>query len=253
MVSTLITNSQSKTVHRWTFGRGRLRIVAAAFLLVAGLLLLSEAVVTLVWQEPLSALHTRHEQSELNEKLRKAEAEALAAPAGFKAGRELKPSRVAVAARAHGRRTANGEPLGRIEIPELGVRFVFVAGVSADDLTKGPGHYSGTPLPGESGTVGIAGHRTTYLAPFRHLDELKRGDEILLRMPYGTFRYSVEGSSVVPPTDTASLRRVGHDRLALTTCTPPFSAAKRLVVTARLRTTVLQERQRIGLAGRLHP
>jgi sortase A len=235
----MTTNSESQIVHRWASGRGRLRTVAAALLLVAGLLLLSEAVVTLVWQEPLSALHARREQSELNEKLRKAEAEALAAPAGFEAGRELKPNRLAVAARAYARRTAAGEPLGRIQIPELGARFVFVEGVSADDLGKGPGHYSGTPLPGESGTVGIAGHRTTYLAPFRHIDELERGDQIVLRMPYGTFRYSVEGSTVVSPTDTASLRRVGHDRLALTTCTPPFSAAKRLVVEARLRSTVL--------------
>jgi sortase A len=85
--------------------------------------------------------------------------------------------------------------------------------------------------------VGIAGHRTTYLAPFRHLDQLKRGNHIVLKMPYGTFRYSVEGSSVVSPTNTASLRRVGHDRLALTTCTPPFSAAKRLVIEARLART----------------
>jgi sortase A len=221
-----------------------LRTVAAALLFAAGLLLLSEVVVTLVWQEPITALHARREQSELNEKLRKAEAQTLAAPAGFEAGREFKPNRVAFAALAYGRRTADGEPLGRIEIPELGVRFVFVEGVSAGDLTKGPGHYSGTPLPGESGTVGIAGHRTTYLAPFRHIDDLERGDEIVLRMPYGIFRYRVEGSSVVSPTDTASLRRVGHDRLALTTCTPPFSAAKRLVVNARLSSTVLLRRHR---------
>jgi sortase A len=206
--------------------------------------LLSEAVVTLVWQEPISALHARREQSELNEKLRKAEAAALAAPAGFEAAREFKPNRAAVAARRYGRRTASGEPLGRIEIPELGARFVFVEGVSANDLAKGPGHYSGTPLPGEPGTVGIAGHRTTYLAPFRHINELKGNDQIVIRMPYGTFRYRVEGSSVVSPMDTASLRRVGHDRLALTTCTPPFSAAKRLVVKARLRSTVLPRRQR---------
>jgi sortase A len=209
-------------------------------LFIAGVLLLSEVVITLVWQEPLSALHARHEQSVLSGQLRKAEARALAAPAGFEAGREARPNRAALAARNYERRTANGDPLGRIEIPKLGARFVFVEGVTADDLAKGPGHYAGTSLPGESGTVGIAGHRTTYLAPFRHVDELRRGDGIVLKMPYGTFRYSVEGSSVVLPTETASLRRVGHDRLTLTTCTPPFSAARRLVVKARLASTSLR-------------
>ena len=206
-------------------------------LLLVGILLLAEVGITLVWQEPLSALSARDDQSELSDRLRRAESAALAAPAGFAArgGR----GRGAVLARRYRRHAAPGEPLGRILIRRLGLNFVFVAGTSSTELKKGPGHYSRTALPGEPGTVGIAGHRTTYLAPFRRIDELRSGDEIVVRMPYGRFRYRVEGSIVVSPQDSTSLRGVRHDRLALTTCTPLFSAAKRLIVTARLRASRL--------------
>jgi sortase A len=210
-----------------------LRTGTAVLLLVVGVLLLAEVAVTLVWQEPLSALSARRDQDDLSERLRVAESAALAAPTGFVAGNGH--DRGALLARRHKHRTAPGGPLGRIEIPRLGVEFVFVQGASGEALKKGPGHYPRTALPGEHGTVGIAGHRTTYLAPFRHIDELERGDEVVLRMPYGRFRYSVEGAIVVSPTNAAALRRLRRGRLALTTCTPPFSAAKRLIVTARLR------------------
>jgi sortase A len=164
--------------------------------------------------------------------LRRAESAALAAPTGFAA--RGGSGRASVLARRYRRRAAPGEPLGRIQVPRLGLNFVFVAGTSREELKKGPGHYSRTALPGERGTVGIAGHRTTYLAPFRRIDDLRRGDAIVIRMPYGRFRYRVEGSVVVSPENGTTLREVRHDRLALTTCTPLFSAAKRLIVTARL-------------------
>jgi sortase A len=225
-----------RSSHRGTTG-GRFRNVAAALLLVAGLLLLAEGVVTLVWQEPLSAISAQREQDELSDKLRRAEAAALAAPTGFVAHRRDHRGSVA---RAYKRNAGRGEPLGRIELPALGEEFVFVSGVSGGELEKGPGHYRTTALPGEHGTVGIAAHRTTHAAPFRHIDRLRRGDRIMIRMPYGRFAYRVEGRIVVSPSNTRSLRRVRHDRLALTTCHPPFSAAKRLVVTARLRSATLR-------------
>jgi sortase A len=215
-----------------------LRRVAAALLLVAGLLLVAEAAVTLLWREPLSALSAQRDQDELSDTLRRTESAALARPTGYVAKRGS--SATAVLASGYKRRTARGEPLGRVELPTLGKKFVFVAGVSSRELKKGPGHYSETALPGEHGTVGIAGHRTTHLAPFRQIDELQPGDPIVIRMPYGRFRYKVEGRILVSPTNTRSLRRVRHDRLALTTCHPPFSAAKRLVVTASLRSSTLR-------------
>jgi sortase A len=205
----------------------------AALLLVAGVLLLAEGIVTLVWQEPLSALSASRQQHRLSDRLSEIESRALAAPTGYVA-RGHRDRDVAIA-ESYRRHAKPGDPLGRIEIPRLGVKFVFVSGVSSAELKKGPGHYPTTALPGEHGTVGIAGHRTTYLAPFRHIDDLRPGDRISIRMPYGRFDYSVEGSISVPPSDTRSLRRVGRDRLGLTSCDPPGSAAHRLVVTAALR------------------
>jgi sortase A len=115
------------------------------------------------------------------------------------------------------------------------VRFVFVEGAGAASLRRGPGHYPGTSLPGEAGTTAIAGHRTTYLAPFRHLDDLRRGDRIAIRMPYGRFTYRVERTRIVRPDQTEVLRDVrGAQRLVLTSCNPIYSDAQRLVVFARL-------------------
>src|SRR4051794_39975191 len=217
--------------------RARFRRGLGLVLLAAGILLVAEGVVTVVWQEPFSALSAHNEQGRLDNRLRALEAEALASPTGYVArGRN---DRTALLARRYERRTHPGDPLGRIAISRLHVHYVFVAGVAAAQLSKGPGHYPGTALPGQHGTVGIAGHRTTYLAPFRHIDELRRGDSITIRMPYGRFRYAVEGKTVVLPSNTRPLRRARHDRLTLTTCNPPFSAAQRLIVTARLESSRL--------------
>jgi sortase A len=110
----------------------------------------------------------------------------------------------------------------------------MVQGVGTSALRKGPGHYSDTPLPGQPGTVAVAGHRTTYLAPFRAIDRLRRGQPLVLEMPYGRFVYRVEKKRIVPPTATEVKRRVGYDQLVLTACHPLYSAAQRIVVFGRL-------------------
>ena len=107
-------------------------------------------------------------------------------------------------------------------------------GTAGGTLRSGPGHYRDTPLPGARGTVAIAGHRSTYGAPFRDVDELERGDRIALRMPYGLFTYRVERTRIVDPTALWVTRRVAYDRLVLTACHPLYSAAERIVVFARL-------------------
>ena len=145
-----------------------------------------------------------------------------------------RPIRLAYAARALNRRTDDGEPLGRIRIPSIDVSSVVVAGTDTSSLRLGPGHYPRTPLPGARGTVAIAGHRTTYGAPFRRLDRLGRGDRVELRMPYGTFVYRVEQRRIVAPTAVWVTRRASYDRLILSACHPLYSAAKRIVVFARL-------------------
>jgi sortase A len=202
-------------------------------LIAAGALLLADAALTLLWQEPVSALYSKLQQNRLDDRLAQLERAPLAAVDQRALGRLDASRRLAFAARAHGRRSSPGDPLGRIRMPSIGVDDVFVEGTSAGPLRAGPGHYPATPLPGQRGTVGIAGHRTTYGAPFHDLDGLDRGDRIELAMPYGRFEYRVERTRIVAPTATWVTRRVGHDQLILSACHPLYSAAQRIVVFAR--------------------
>ena len=117
----------------------------------------------------------------------------------------------------------------------IGAGFVVVQGTDSASLRKGPGHYPSTTFPGLPGTVAIAGHRTTYLAPFRDVDELKHSDRILLTMPYGRFTYAVQRTQIVKPTALWVTRDVGYQRLVLSACHPLYSAAERIIVFARLQ------------------
>jgi sortase A len=193
-------------------------------LVIAGLLVLADVAVTLAWQEPVSAMAAARDQHRLAGDLRRLE---LTAP-------PRSSVRVALAARRFAGIRHDGQALAELRIPRLHLRTIVVRGADAADLREGPGLLDGTPLPGEHGTTAIAGHRTTHGAPFRHLDALRRGDAIVLRLPYGTFRYAVEGRRIVAPSELSVLRRVGHDRLVLSACHPLFSAARRIVVSARL-------------------
>ena len=127
-----------------------------------------------------------------------------------------------------------GEAVAIIQIPKIGVEKAVVEGVGVADLRKGPGHYPATPMPGQPGNAAIAGHRTTYGAPFYDLNELEVGDEILVRTLQGEFRYEVDRTSVVRPDQVEVLDQTEEARLTLTTCNPRFSAAQRLIVSAVL-------------------
>ena len=130
---------------------------------------------------------------------------------------------------------AVGELAGRIEIPAIGVDFFFLEGVDLDTLRDGPGHYEGTPLPGQPGNAAIAGHRTTYLHPFLDIDRLGPGDEIHITYPGGAeFTYEYRTTEIVSPDRIDVLHDMGDDRLTLTACHPRYSARERIVVTARL-------------------
>ena len=129
-----------------------------------------------------------------------------------------------------------GSPVGIIRIDKIGLDKVIVEGTSTNDLRQGPGHYSGTPLPGEAGNASIAGHRTTYGAPFYDLDKLSAGDLIDITTVQGAFTYQVTGSLVVSPSDEAVVADTTSPQLTLTTCNPRFSASTRLVVKAKLTT-----------------
>jgi sortase A len=137
-----------------------------------------------------------------------------------------------------------GDALLRITIPAIGVDETVVEGVGVEDLRKGPGHYSTTPLPGQEGNAAIAGHRTTYGAPFHNIDQLEPGDQIIVQTIQGTFTYEVmaqesadgtqRGHLIVPPSATAVLRDFGDNRLTLTACHPKYSARQRIIVHAEL-------------------
>jgi len=208
-------------------------------LICVGLLLLVDGALTLAWEEPVSSLYARIQQGRLDDRL--AELERAGPPPAERRVLARLPDperRLRFAARAALRRAGEGDPLGRLRIDAIGVDEVVVHGTDGASLRSGPGHYPRTPLPGARGTVAIAGHRTTYGAPFRRVDDLDAGDPIELRMPYGRFTYRVQRTRIVAPTATEVTRRVAYDRLVLTACHPLYSAAQRIVVFARLEGSV---------------
>lgn len=130
---------------------------------------------------------------------------------------------------------AVGEGIGRIEIPSIGVNWVFLQGVALDVLKDGPGHYEGTPLPGEEGNAAIAGHRTTYGQPFHNIDDLEPGDRIIVTYITGArFEYEYRETEIVPPDRVDVIENTEDDRLTLTACHPKYSAAERIVVRSAL-------------------
>jgi len=145
-----------------------------------------------------------------------------------------------------------GDVLGKVEIPKIGLSAYVVEGVGVDDLKNGPGHYPGTPLPGQQGNASIAGHRTTYGAPFANIDDLHVGDQITVTTLQGTFTYAVVNPpadapgyspdhpyQIVKPTQVDVLDNKNDNRLTLTACHPKYSASERIVVTAALQGTAL--------------
>ncbi len=221
-------------------GSARALHALAVLMILAGALALLDAVVTLVWQEPISALYATLRQDHLSGDLSKVE---RAAPTPVErrtlASLPDERARIAFLAQELERHSADGAAVGRIVIPRVGASYVVVAGTDTYDLISGPGIYRETSFPGIPGSTAIAGHRTTYLAPFREINLLRPGNHILLLMPYAHFTYTVTGQRVVSPTDVrAAVSEVGYSRLVLSACTPLFTAEKRLLVYARLTRTV---------------
>ena len=126
-----------------------------------------------------------------------------------------------------------GKAMAILVIPKMDLDMVVVEGTDTESLKKGPGHYSQTSYPWEdSGRVAIAGHRTTYGAPFWSLDKLRQGDRITLKTEYGTYNYRVTRHIIIAPTEGWVLDPTNRPTLVLTTCNPRFSAAERLIVFA---------------------
>jgi sortase A len=209
--------------------------------MVAGVILLGWSFVVWQWNDPVTSLYTSWQQGRLAGELEDIERRAEARPLPPIASPADAARLVENDARAFRRRATEGSPIGRLAIPDLGVDMVVVDGTSTGTLKKGPGRHRETFMPGEGELVYIAGHRTTYRAPFARIDQLTPGDRVSLAMPYGRFEYVVTGHSVVDDEDLSVLRSHGRDVLALQACHPRFFATERYIVWADLARVVARD------------
>ncbi|MEA2474045.1 MAG: sortase [Thermoleophilaceae bacterium] len=213
----------------------------STFLFVLGALMVAEFAITVIWQEPVSAYLQHRAQEKLKGQLDQLDAKPLDIGdtgrlelSKIRSNKRRLDRRLDLLGARLARDVHEGGAVGRLEVSRIGLSAVVVQGTSAPSLRKAPGHYTGTVMPGQNGSVGIAGHRTSYGAPFRHVDQLKTGDKLVLTMPYGRFTYRVERKRIVSPSQTDLFQRVGYQRLVLSACHPLYSAAQRILVFARL-------------------
>jgi sortase A len=208
----------------------------SSVLILSGLLLVLDAGVTLIWQEPVTAaiglvLRSQVDQRYLSYRTAPLSTVDRSALTGLRS----RVQRITYLARVERGQVHSGDGIGSIAIPKIGATYTLIQGTDTLSLEKGPGHYPGTAFPGMGQTVAIAGHRTTYLAPFRDINSLRPGNRIIVRMPYGRFTYVVQYQRIVLPTALWVTHNVGYDRLVLSACNPLYSAAQRIIVFARLR------------------
>lgn len=229
-------------------------------LAVLGVLLVVYAASVVFWRDPVTSIYTAYEQHEMRRQLgdtfaawkdgARAELGVSQPVAGTHGAAAVTPAvssatvlrsakrlarRFAAAERGH-----TGRPLGRIRISRIGLSAIVVENTDYwGSLSKGPGRYEEGSFPGLGQTTGIAGHRTTFAAPFRHIDSIRVGDPIVLQMPYGTFTYRVQRHRIVDNGDWSIMNKVGYDELVLSACHPLYSADQRYVVFARLRSVKL--------------
>jgi sortase A len=207
----------------------------SSVLIISGLLLVIDAGVTIIWQEPVTAVVAMIKRNQIDKRFLSYHSAPLSPLDEHALGAlHTMDERISFLARREQHQVTTGAAIGRIVIKKIGASFDIVQGTDTSSLEKGPGHYPGTAFPGLGQTVAIAGHRTTYLAPFRHIDALTPGDRIVLEMPYGKFTYVVQYHKIVLPTALWVINNVGYDRLVLSACNPLYSAAQRIIVFARL-------------------
>jgi len=208
--------------------------ITGTLLAIAGVAVLVWVVVVWRWQDPFTALYTTWRQHQLSDSYKR-KAEAYQAPPA-KPGASLAATTAQIRAQARRYRldARRGEGIGRIRISRLGLNMVLVEGTDDASLRKGPGRDRRTYMPGEGQLVYIAGHRTTYLAPFAHIERLVPGDPVTLEVPYGTFTYRVFKHRIVKADDLSVLRSHGHEVVELQACHPRFFATHRYIAYARL-------------------
>ena len=203
-------------------------------MLVGGLGVLAWTLVVWQWNDPFTSLYTRWEQRKLvgtYERIVQDYRPVRAIPASATPKDEA--AAVAKDARRFRSGAAVGAPIGQIVVPRLNLDMVMVNGTDSAVLRRGPGRDGRTSMPGEGRLVYIAGHRTTYLAPFSAIDTMRPGDRITLKMPYATFEYAVTGHTIVAASDLSVLESHGSEQIALQACHPRFFASQRYIVWAK--------------------
>ena len=202
-------------------------------LVAAGVLVLVWSFVVWRWNDPVTGLYTSWQQHRLEgelDTLMAAETERLPATPRPRDRSRL----VAVRAARFRARAPVGSAIGRIVVPRLQLDMVLVNGTDSSTLKTGPGRDLRTFMPGQHNLVYVAGHRTTYSAPFAHIDELRPGDRVTIRMPYATFDYRVTTHRIVAADDLSVLRPRARETLALQACHPRFFATHRYIAYGRL-------------------
>lgn len=201
-------------------------------LALAGTLLLLWAVAVWRWQDPITLVLNQRAQSELTTAYaaRVEREQVLMRPRPLV--RAL-PSQAKLAAQ-YRKRTETGQAIGRLTVPRMDLRIMVVYGTDTETLKKGPGLHPSTGFPGQKFLTYVAGHRTTYGAPFSDIDKLRPGDDITFEVPYGTYRYEVVGHRIVRDDQIEVLKGRGREELALQACWPRFFASHRYIAYARL-------------------
>jgi sortase A len=212
--------------------------ITGTVMIVVGALVIAWALLVWQWQDPFTALYTKYEQHKLASsfahRFAKYQPPPAAKPSGHAPKGPSEQARIKIAATAYRRALHEGDPVGRLIVPRFGLKSIVVNGTAHDDLTKGPGRELHTYMPGQGELVYVAGHRTTYLAPFAHIDSLKPGDPITFQLPYATFHYEVTGHKIVTADDLAVLQSHHKELLVLQACHPRFFATHRYLAYAKL-------------------
>jgi len=211
-------------------------------LLVIGLGVLAWAATVYLWKDPFTTAYTAYEQRRLASNLDENFESWQPAPVPKPVSRPTptpkpipKPKHDDLSREAKRFRLAsdNGDAIARLRVPRLDLNLVVVNGTNASDLRRGPGRHEETFMPGEGKIVYVAGHRTTYGAPFSEINQLDVGDPITVELPYGSVEYRVTSHRIVDDNDLAVLKSHGREELVLQACHPRFFASQRYLVYAR--------------------
>jgi sortase A len=206
--------------------------IFGSLLIVTGALTLAWVVLVWRWEDPFTAVYTHFQQARLASTYDKRAA--AFRPQLTRGNLASVERQIASEARAYRKTLRTGEPVGRLRIGRIGLNMVVVQGTDHESLKKGPGHYEDSGLPGEGHLIYVAGHRTTYLAPFAAINNIRLGDYIRFELPYGTFTYRVTRHYVVADNAVDVLKDHGAEILRLQACHPRFFATHRYLVDAKL-------------------